>query len=378
MAQGAAHHDWAESLRLLDDHAHPFPLDPEPLELGALSLAVGDGESGRRAQAAPHRLMLELLRSRLARFLGCAPEDVLAEREEIAERDWSGYVQRLFADAGIGGMLLDGGTRPMSRDDLAPYTEIGGLPTWSLLRLEAVIDPLLEQGADGREVESALAEFVESGARDGAAGLKTVLAYRTGLQVDPTVTADAAYRSAEASDLPVRYRAKPLRDYLLRRTFAQCADLDLPIQIHTGFGDSEIQLSRADPILLDDVLRTREGEAAKVVLIHAGYPWHEQLAYLALVRRNVWAELSLLNLFSPATTADRLLRLLDLAPADRLLFGTDGHAQPETHWFAANVLRDAWDEVQRRLSGMARASWLDEAARRMFNVNARELYQLSG
>ena len=367
-----------EALRLLDDHAHPFPLEPEPLELGALSLAVGVEESVRRAQAAPHRLMLELLRGRLAQFLGCAPEDVVAEREEAAVRDWSGYVQRLFADAGIGGMLLDGGMAPMSRADLAPYIELAALPTWSLLRLEAVIDPMLEQGADGRDIESELADFVEWGARDGAAGLKTVLAYRTGLQVDPSVTADAAYRSAQSSDLPVRHRAKPLRDYLLRRTFAQCADFDLPIQIHTGFGDSEIRLQSADPILLDDVLRTAEGAAAKVVLIHAGYPWHEQLAYLAFVRRNVWAEVSLLNLFSPATTAARLLRLLDLAPADRLLFGTDGHGQPETHWFAAKVLRDAWDEVRRQLSSAARASWLDDAARRMFHVNAREVYQLSG
>ena len=217
-----------EALRLLDDHAHPFPLEPEPLELGALTFVVGDEEAARRAQAAPHRLMVELLRGRLAGLLDCAPEDVLAEREEAAVRDWSGYVQRLFADAGIGGMLLDGGMAPMSRDDLAPYIEVGGLPTWSLLRLEAVIDPLLEQGADGADIESVLVDFVASGAADGAAGLKTVLAYRTGLAVDPNVTADQAYSSVAAAG-PVRTRAKPLRDYLLRRTFAQCADLGLPL-----------------------------------------------------------------------------------------------------------------------------------------------------
>jgi hypothetical protein len=364
-------------LRLLDDHAHPYPLRHEPLELASLSLAVGDEPEQRRQQAAPHRLMLELLRMRLAALLGCAAEDVLAAREERAAGDWAGWVRLLFADAGIGGMLLDGGMSPLSGEELAPYSSLADVPTWSLLRLEAVIDPLLEQGAEGPDIESVLADFVESGARDGAAGLKTVLAYRTGLAVDPTVTADAAYRSARAEG-PVRHRAKPLRDYLLRRTFAQCADLDLPIQIHTGFGDSEIRLAAANPILLDDVLRTPEGSAAKVVLIHGGYPWHEELAYLSLVRPNVWAEVSLLNLFSPASTADRLLRLLDLAPTDRVLFGTDGHGSPETHWFAAVVLRDAWEEVQRRLSGAVRASWLAEAGERLFNRNARELYRLSG
>jgi predicted TIM-barrel fold metal-dependent hydrolase len=247
---------------------------------------------------------------------------------------------------------------------------------WSLLRLEAVIDPLLAEGADGEHIETALAEFVQSGAGDGAAGLKTVIAYRTGLAVDPTVTREQAYRSVPG-DEPVRQRAKPLRDYLLRQTFAQCADLGVPIQIHTGFGDSDIRLAGANPLLLEDVLHTAEGAAADVVLIHASYPWHEELAYLAFTRRNVWAEFSLVNLFSPATTADRLLRLLDLAPIDRVLFGTDGHGLPETHWFAAVVLREAWLAVRERLGAVTRTGWLDDAAQRMFSGNAREVYRLT-
>ena len=36
-------------------------------------------------------------------------------------------------------------------------------------------------------------------------------------------------------------------------------------------------------MLLEDVLRKPEGEAARVVLIHGGFPWHEQVAYLAAV-----------------------------------------------------------------------------------------------
>jgi hypothetical protein len=232
------------------------------------------------------------------------------------------------------------------------------------------------EGADGPHIESALSDYVESAAASGAAGLKTVLAYRTGLAVDPTVTAEQAYRSV-TGDGPVRQRAKPLRDYLLRRTFAQCADLALPIQIHTGFGDSEIRIAGASPLLLDEVLRTPEAAAAKVVLIHAGYPWHEQLAYLTFVHPNLWAEFSLVNLFSPATTADRLLRLLDLAPTDRVLFGTDGHGQPETHWFAARVLREAWTAVRERLSATTRSPWLDDAAERMFSGNSRAVYRLT-
>ena len=366
----------AGSPTLLDDHAHPFPITSEPLDLGGMSLLVGDAAERRRQQAAPHRLMLEMLRHRLAGLLDCTPDDVLPAREAAA-RDWPAYVQRLFATAGIGGMLLDGGPTPLAPNDLVRYEAVAGVPMWSLMRIEALVDPLLAQGADGRHIEAALSDFIDSAAASGAAGLKTVLAYRTGLAVDPTVTPEQAYRSV-TTDRPVRQRAKLLRDYLLRRTFAQCADLGLPIQVHTGFGDSEIRLAGANPLLLDDVLRTSEGAAANVVLIHAGYPWHEQLAYLTIVHPNLWAEFSLVNLFSPATTADRLLRLLDLAPVDRVLFGTDGHGLPETHWFAACVLREAWTVVRERLSGMTRSGWLDDAEERMFNGNAREVYRLTG
>jgi hypothetical protein len=361
-----------DEVPLLDDHAHPFPFDADALDLSALSLSVEASARERRAESAPSRLMLERLRFELARLLDCPPEEVEAARNEAA-RDWPGWVRRLFADAGIGAMLLDGGMAPVPPTELGVFAKIANVPMGSLLRLEAVIDPLLEQGADGPSIVAAVAEFVSSGAAAGASGLKTVLAYRTGLAVEPAVSADGAYRSIDTS-VPVRRRAKPLRDYILRRTLAQCAELGLPIQIHTGFGDSEIRLAEANPILLDELLRTPEGAAADVVLIHAGYPWHEELAYLAWVRENLWAELSLVNLFSPVTTADRLLRLLDLAPADRILLGTDGHGSPETHWFAAKTLRSAWTEIGHRLAGLTRESWLADTARRLFYENAAQLY----
>jgi predicted TIM-barrel fold metal-dependent hydrolase len=363
-------------VRLLDDHAHPFPLTAQPLDLAELSLSVDVEQRAQRVASAPWTLASEQLRVRLAALLGCAPDEVLEARNAAAQ-DWPAYVRRLFDDAGIEGMLLDGGSQPLGPAALDDYAALAGRPMWSLLRIEAVIDPLLASGADGAAIESALETAVSEAAAQGAAGLKTVLAYRTGLAVDPTVSREDAYRGLDVS-VPVRLRGKALRDYLLRRTFAQCADLDLPIQIHTGFGDDELRLAEADPILLDDVLRTPEGSTAKVVLIHGSFPWHEKLAYLTLVRRNVFAEYSLANLFSPATTADRILRLLDLAPADRILFGTDGHGTPESHWFAATVLFSAWEEVRRSLAGSVRDEWIDDVQRAVFGGNARRIYPLIG
>ena len=102
---------------------------------------------------------------------------------------------------------------------------------------------------------------------------------------------------------------------MFRTVLGTTADLGLPVQVHTGFGDSEIRLADSDPLLLEEVLRTPEGSAATVVLIHGSFPWAEQAAYLATARPNLWVELSLSNLFAPLHTADRLLRILDVAPA---------------------------------------------------------------
>lgn len=129
-------------------------------------------------------------------------------------------------------------------------------------------------------------------------------------------------------------------------------------------------------MLLEDVLRKPEGEAARVVLIHGGFPWHEQVAYLAAVGLGVWVESSLSNLVSPASTADRLLRLLDLAPTGRLLVGGDGHGVPETHWFALGVVRDGWSVMQDRLGAASRAGWIDDVERNVLADDGRRLYRL--
>lgn len=363
---------------MFDDHAHPFGLAPDEFSFAGITLDVGTDPdaAARRAALAPGRLVLEAMRVRLAALLQCAPEDVEAVRAERAV-DWPAYVQLLFADVGLTGMLLDPGPQRLDASDVDAYAQLLDAPVGRLLRLEQVIDPALERGAAADEVLAKVEAAISSAATAGFAGVKTVLAYRTGLAVDPQVTlADARRSVADSVDEPVRRRAKPLRDLLFRRTVAQCGELGLPVQVHTGFGDSELRLRDGEPIALDPALRTAEVAGGRVVLIHAGYPWHEQVAYLAAARPSVWAEFSLVNLFSPVTTADRLLRLLDLAPSGRMLVGSDGHGHPETHWFALSVLRDAWREIAVRLGTLVRAQWVNDVEAAVFNGNAAHLYSL--
>jgi predicted TIM-barrel fold metal-dependent hydrolase len=362
---------------VIDDHAHPFPLNTDRFDPAGITLdiAPGGAADARRRELGPRRLATEMMLVRLAGRLGCSVGDVTAARQDAAS-DWPAYVRGLFSDVGITGMLIDPGAEAFPTEaGVSPYADVADLPMWDLVRIDPLVDRLIGAGATAQEIVQSVEEQLASRAAHGAVGAKTVLAYRTGLAVDPRADLAAADVSLR-SDLPVRRRGKALRDLVFRRVLACCTDLGLPLQVHTGFGDSDIRLRDADPLLLEEVLRTAEGEAASVVLLHGGFPWHEQVAYLASTRPRVWVDFSLSDLVSPATTADRLLRLIDLAPTSRLLLGSDGHGAPETHWFAVGTLRDAWSVVRGRLGAVARAEWLDDAEHALFSSNAQQLYGL--
>ena len=366
---------------MIDDHVHPFPLAFEPLELSRFTLDVEPGEAAeqRRVTLDRTRVVSEMTRVRLARFLDCDVGDAVAARDRRAREDWPGHVRALFSDAGTTGMLMDAGWQGLPPGGAERYADVSGVPVWELVRLETLVDRLMGEGMSVTEILSAVDAYMEQAVRDGAVGFKTILAYRTGLAVDVTASREEAERELaadRAAGTPVRRGGKKLRDLVFLQTLERCADLERPLQIHTGMGDSQIRLAEADPLLLEEALRTPAASAVDVVLIHGSFPWHEQAGYLASVRPRVWTELSLCNLFSPATTADRLLRLLDIAPAARITIGSDGHGLPESHWFGIVVVRDAWQEVRHRLSGVVTERWLDETEERIFERNARELYRL--
>ena len=366
---------------MIDDHVHPFPLEYTPLEPHAITLDVStDAEADRRRRRlAPGRLYLHLLQAKLADLLGVDMPEAVAARNERAAGDWAGWLQCLFDDAGTDGMIMDEAGPPGRPTDPSRYASAADRPVWWMARLDPLVYKLLGQDASASEIVTAVEDMMQAAAAAGCVAYKTILAYRTGLAVDPTVDVDRAQRELDAEpERPIRRRGKALRDLVLRRALARACDLDRPIQVHTGFGDSELRLADSAPGLLEELLRTPEGSAARVVLIHGSFPWTEAAAYLAGSKPNVWMELSLSNLFAPVGTADRLMRMLDVAPRDRLLLGSDGHGAPETHWFGCRILADAWERAAATMiDAGARPDWVRTAREALFVTNARAVYSLN-
>lgn len=360
---------------MIDDHCHPFSLEGGPLDLSLLTLDMNPDTDGRRARLEPSRVAQELLAVRLAERFGCGVDEVPHARA-AASSNWAAYVSALFRDAGLQALIMDPAFPPDAAQNLDVYRALAGCPIHPILRIESVMDPLIEANATLSELVAAVDEAMERAVREGYVGFKSIIAYRTGLAVDADVTAGVAERSLR-SDVPVKRRGKPARDFVLRRSLGTAVELGRPFQIHSGMGDSDIRLGESNPLLLEELLRTAEGSASRVVLIHGSYPWHEELAYLAWTRPNVWADLTLFNLFSPVTTADRLLRVVDLAPARKILVGTDAYHEPELFWFGSLVISEAWDTVASSLQQAgARRSWLHDIRDQIFELNARELYAI--
>ncbi len=361
---------------MIDDHCHPFSLEPGPLHLDRLTLDVEDAEGAeRRDEVRPTSAFYELLVQRLAARLGCEPSEVGAARARAAGADWRSYVRGLFADAGLTALVMDPAYPPIEPEKVAAFEDLSGCSLHLLHRIEPVIDGALQRGASAAEVVDEVETSMARAIGRGCVGFKTVIAYRTGLDVAPDVTLDDAERSVrESAGLPVRRRAKALRDLVLRRALGIAADAGLPFQVHTGFGETDIRLREADPLLLEELLRSPEGTAARIVLIHGSFPYHEELGFLAN-RPNVYADISLFNIFAPLNVAQRILRLIDVAPTAKVLFGTDAFHEPELFWFAAGVLREGWQKARAHLESCGLGKmWIEDAEEAMFEGNARRLY----
>ncbi|MDN5930482.1 MAG: amidohydrolase family protein, partial [Pseudonocardia sp.] len=207
-----------------------------------------------------------------------------------------------------------------------------------IVRLESLAEQLAADGVPGREYADEFGSRLSLATRT-AVGVKSVIAYRSGFAVDlarpgPREVADAARRWVDAGG------GRLVDPVLLRHGLHAAVETGLPLQIHTGLGARALDLHRANPVLLLDLLRLPAVAAVPVVLLHC-YPYHREAAYLAQAFPNVHMDVGLALNHVGVRSREVLAESVELAPFAKLLYSSDAWGPPELHHLGAVLWRRA-------------------------------------
>jgi predicted TIM-barrel fold metal-dependent hydrolase len=378
---------------VVDNHVHPWRASTQQITFEELAghVAFSDGvvSSVRREylpleQMAPSlrlfretNLGVNFLRAELARFLGVEDdwETVVAARNAISGADYRAWTMRLFADAGIDTLLVDeGGSRP--RITLDELGSIAPVRLRRVARSDNFIRDLLPEEDTWTHFFQRYQEALEAAIADGAIAFKSVIAYRTGLDVEPVSEAEAR-QNFETTRGDVESTQKPFRDFLLCHTMDVARERGLWIHIHAAVGDPDIVYQRANPALLYPLLHSERFRANRVVLVHGGWPWVGEAAAIVAILPNVYMDVSEGTIFGMPNMRQRILEALEACPYSKILYGADGSV-PEALWIVAKRYKAVLGRVLEELvaEGFCARREAYQVARGILSDNAVRLYEL--
>jgi uncharacterized protein len=309
-------------IRHVDHHAHGIVVTP-PANLdefrGLFSLSADPRQWPHVATQASYVRAIELLAAQLE----CEPHE-WAVFERRRATDPSAYSSELLRASGADLILVDEAYPPPGQaTSPAELAELADCPVRPLLRIEAL-------------PEEDVREAVSSARSRGYAALKSIAAYRGGL-AHPSPALVTALELNEQSGDP------------------------LPVQVHTGFGDADLHLPSANPAELKPLIE--RFPSTPFVLLHC-YPFVREAGWLASVYANVWFDLSL-TIPHVSRPAEVLAEALELGPASKLLYASDGVVAPELYFLASVLWREALAAVVP-----------EAAAKLILRENALSLYRL--
>jgi len=313
--------------------------------------------------------------------LGCDDTEA-AVVAAIAAREPRHWLRETLERERVEGLVLDTGYPPPdSVFSPAELAEAGGVPVAPLLRIEHRAGELASSA-------SSFAEFLEgfdaavAGARGaGYAGLKSVIAYRSGLGVGRPgrEQAEEAFGRETKSMArgSLRLTEKHLLDFLLVRSLETVRREELPFQLHTGYGDRDIDLRAANPLELRPLLESDEARGVSLVLLHGAYPYTREAAWLAAVYPNVYLDVA--TCIPPlgwSALVETWRVALAVAPLTRIHASSDAAGLVEHIGLGARRARAtlgvALEELHR--AGSLSAPEVEEAAAAILAGNARRLY----
>jgi len=370
-----------DGIPIVDNHCHSL-LREQPQDDAAFRIHLTESYFDEIARDhVPTSIFYRRTLVELADLLGCAPtpDAVHAARRE---RGMEWLTREIVARANFKTWLIDTGYGAETTYSLDELRSLAPVRIEEVIRLEPMIEGLILQSGSFAQFIDAYRAAISNLRSRGIVGMKSVVAYRTGLHVAEVSAADAAtafasVREAGLRSGTLRIESKPLLDHLVVISVEEAARQGVPIQFHTGLGDPDLDLTLVDPAALR-LLFAERFRAAPIVLLHTGYPYVRSLAYCAAMFPNVYADMGETILFAAGEATQIYRELIGLAPASKLLFSTDASLVPELYWVGARVGRRA---LARTLGEHISEGTLDERtaldwAERMLWRNSEAVYSL--
>ncbi len=372
------------SIPVVDNHCHPVLLNQHMDALRFRSYCTETTDPSFAEKHVPNTVYYLWLLRQMATFYGCErnEDDILAARSRLGADT---LLEHLLRAANIDTLILDP-AYPLSSACYTPERmgQLGHCRAVKMLRLETLMQELILDYSDFDEVIERFADQVRHVHEHGYCALKSIVAYRTGLNIaewskDEAAASFLEARTQASEQGQLRIAHKPLIDYLLHIAFQQAAEQQLPIQFHTGYGDSDTDMRLGNPLQLREVLEREDYHSMAVVLLHESYPYCQLGAYLAAIYPHVYFDLSYTIPFLDKLEMLAFTRqALSVAPASKLMFSTDGIHLPEMHWAGALRGRSIIGQV---LDEMIDADEIDEdqgygIAQQILHDTAYAVYKL--
>ncbi|XP_050945075.1 protein fluG isoform X1 [Cucumis melo] len=367
---------------LVDAHAHNLVAADSTFPfINCFSEAHGDA-----AAHVPHSLSFKRSLRDIVELYDCQP--TLHGVEDYRKSSGLDSIcSTCFKAARISAVLIDDGLvldKKHNIDWHKKFVPVVG----RILRIERLAENILDeefQGGSSWTLDAFTETFLQklkSLAHDIYA-LKSIAAYRSGLQINVNVSrkdAEEGLIDVLQGGKPVRIVNKSLIDYIFVHSLEVAQHFNLPMQIHTGFGDKDLDLRLTNPLHLRTVLEDKRFSKCHIVLLHASYPFSKEASYLASVYPQIYLDFGLaIPKLSVHGMISALKELLELAPIKKVMFSTDGYAFPETYYLGAKKSRDVVLSVLRDacIDGDLSISEAVEAVNDMFTRNAVQLYKMN-
>lgn len=363
---------------LIDQHGHNL-LRPEVAVDYPYPAAFTQGYDPEMIDRhARHTLFYRRSLREIGTLLDCeAKEEVILARRQALGLEK--LCEICFNSGKIEAIYLDDGLQPDAILPLSWHKRFVGVKR--VLRLEVLAEQLIPQTED---FETFLTRFLEEidPPPEEVVAFKSIVCYRTGLEIDNVTTKVAKehfhiLKQQLAGDRSLRLVNKPLIDFLLQQALLIAAKYRLPVQFHTGFGDPDLDLRWANPLLLRPLLESPQYRQVPFVLLHAAYPYMREVGYLASVYPQVYLDFGLAVPFlSFSGMRNTLRQLLELAPTNKIMYSSDAKFIPELYYLAAKwgrqILAEVLDEAI--ASGELTATEAETIAIAILRQNALDLY----